>query len=292
MTGYLYFPGCSLKGSGAPYEKSLQAVFGALDLKLREIPDWNCCGATAYLSVDADMAVTLAARNLALAERTDGQDVVAPCSGCYLSLTKAQSMLAEYPDLRERVTGALGKANLAYEGRVAVRHPLEVLLKDVGAVELKKHVVRPLKNLRVAPYYGCAILRPFPAVPDSKSPHALEDLCRVVGATPVDYPQKARCCGGMLTSGVQSVGLRLVEILLSEAKSAEADVVVTTCPLCQYNLEVYQDRLCKAKGTDLRLPILYFTQLLGMAFGLDDTALGLDQLFRVPTLAPCPAVKA
>ncbi len=292
MTSYQYFPGCSLKGSGAPYEKSLLAVFHALGAELQEIPDWNCCGATAYLSVDADMAVTLAARNLALAERVDGQDVVAPCSGCYLSLTKAKSMLAEYPEVRERVTKALGKGGLVYGGRTAVRHPLEVLLTDVGAETLKKHVTRPLKNLRVAPYYGCAILRPFPAVPTPQTPHSLEDLCRIAGATPVDFPHKARCCGGMLTSGVQTVGLRLVEILLCEAKAADADVIVTTCPLCQYNLEVYQDRLCKAKGTDIRMPVLYFTQMLGMAYGLDDRALGLDQLFRVPTLAPCPAVRA
>ncbi len=290
MTDYLYFPGCTLKGSGQPYEKSLLAVFGVLGLRLKEIPNWNCCGATAYLSVDADMATTLAARNLALAERMDGMDIVAPCSGCYLSLTKAKAALAEYPDVRERVTRALAQGHLTYEGRSKVRHPLDVLLKDVGAGALKSHVTRPLKNFRVASYYGCAILRPYPAVPDAQTPHSLEDLCRVVGATPVDYPQKGRCCGGMLTSGVQSVGVRLVEILLSEARTAAADAIVTTCPLCQYNLEVYQDRLCKAKGEDLRIPIVYFTQMLGMAFGLDDHALGIDQLLRPPVLAPCAGV--
>lgn len=292
MSAYLYFPGCSLKGSGVPYEKSLLAVFGALGQTLAEIPDWNCCGATAYLSVDADMAVTLAARNLALAEKSDGKDVVAPCSGCYLSLVKAKSMLAEYPELRARVVAALGAGGLSYAGRTAVRHPLEVLLKDVGPATIKTHVTRPLKNLRVAPYYGCAILRPYAGIPDAQTPHSLEDLCRIVGATPVDFAHKARCCGGMLTSGVQEVGLRLVEILLCEAKAAEADVVVTTCPLCQYNLEVYQNRLCKTRGTDVRIPILYFTQLLGMAFGLDEHALGMDQLLRVPTVAPCAGVKA
>ncbi len=292
MTDYLYYPGCSLKGSGAPYEKSLLAVFGALGETLKEIPDWNCCGATAYLSVDQDMAVAMAARNLALAEKLDGQDVIAPCSGCYLSLVKAKATLEEAPDVRARVTAALEKVGLPYEGRVSVRHPLDVLLTDVGPDALKKRVTRPLKNLRVAPYYGCAILRPYPAVPSPHAPHSLEDLCRVVGATPVDYPNKARCCGGMLTAGVQSVGLRLVEILLCEAKAADVEAIVTTCPLCQYNLEVYQDRICKAKGTDVHLPILYFTQMLGMAFGLDDHALGLDQLLRVPMVAPCAGVKA
>ncbi len=292
MTGYLYYPGCSLKGSGAPYEKSLLAVFGALGHDLKELPDWNCCGATAYLSVDQDMAVAMAARNLAIAEKLDARDVVAPCSGCYLSLAKAKATLAEAPEVRLRVTAALGKAGLPYEGRVAVRHPLDVLLADIGPEAIKKRVVRPLKNLRVAPYYGCAILRPYPAVPSPQLPHSLEDLCRIVGATPVDYPNKARCCGGMLTAGVQSVGLRLVEILLCEARAADVDAIVTTCPLCQYNLEVYQDRICKTKGTDVRLPVLYFTQLLGMAFGLDDHALGLDQLLRVPLVAPCAGVKA
>lgn len=292
MSGYLYYPGCSLKGSGSPYERSLLAVFGALGRELKEIPDWNCCGATAYLSVDQDMAVAMAARNLAIAEKLDGQDVVAPCSGCYLSLAKANATLAEYPEVRARVTAALGKAGFSYDGHVAVRHPLEVLLTDVGAEALKKRVTRPLKNLRVAPYYGCAILRPYPAVANPQAPHALEDLCRIVGAVPVDYPNKARCCGGMLTAGVQSVGLRLVEILLCEAKAVDVDAMVTTCPLCQYNLEVYQDRICKARGSDVRLPILYFTQMLGMAFGLDDHALGLDQLFRAPQVAPCAGVKA
>lgn len=292
MKGYLYFPGCSLKGAGAPYEKSLLAVFRALDLTLTEIPDWNCCGATAYLSVDADMGVTLAARNLALAEHADGMDVVAPCSGCYLALTKAKALMAEYPDVRNKVTAALGQGGLSYEGRVAVRHPLEVLLSDVGAETLKRHVRRPLKNLRVAPYYGCAILRPYASPDDAHLPHTLEDLSRVAGATPLDFRHKARCCGGMLTTGVPSVGLRLAEILLAEAKSQDADAVVTTCPLCQYNLEVYQDRLSRSTRKDLRVPILYFTQMLGLAFGLDETALGMDQLLRVPLLAPCAGVKA
>ncbi len=292
MTEYLYFPGCSLKGAGAPYEKSLLAVFRALGLGLKEIPDWNCCGATAYLSVDAEMGVVLAARNLALAEREDGKDVVAPCSGCYLALTKAKSTIAEYPDVRAKVTDALGRAGLPYTGRAVVRHPLEVLMTDAGPERLRGRVTRPLKGLRVAPYNGCAILRPYGGVDDTHTPHVLEDLVRLVGATPVDYPHKARCCGGMLTSGVQTVGLRLVEILLDAAKAAAANAIVTTCPLCQYNLEVYQNRLRKATGKDLGIPVIYFTQMLGLAYGLDDRALGMDQLLRVPVLAAPAEVRA
>lgn len=292
MKEYLYFPGCSLKGAGAPYEKSLLAVFRSLGLKLAEIPGWNCCGATAYLSVDADMAVVLAARNLALAERAGNLDVVAPCSGCFLALTKTKAMVSEYPELRERVTKSLERVNLPYEGRVAVRHPLEVLLTDVGPEALRKSVVRPLKGFRVAPYYGCAILRPYAAVDDPHTPSSLEDLARITGATPVDYAHRARCCGGMLTTGVQTVGLRLVEILLETAKAADADALLTTCPLCQYNLEVFQERLCKSTRKDLRLPVMYFTQMLGLALGLDERTLGMDQLFRVPTLAAPAGVRA
>jgi len=280
---YLYYPGCSLKGSGNPYDRSLRAVFGTLDLRLEEIADWNCCGATAYLSVDADTAVALAARNLALAERQDGRDVVAPCSGCYLSLTKAKVSLEADPALRERVTAALKTGSLDYRGTARIRHPLEVLMTDIGAPEIRKRVVRPLKGLRLAPYYGCAILRPYEEVDDAHTPTVLEDLMRTAGATPVDFPYKSRCCGGMLTSGVPGIGLRLVEILLDAAADSKADALVTTCPLCQYNLEVFQDRLRKDRPE--RLPVLYFTQVLGLALGLSEPALGLDQLLWRPALA-------
>jgi len=286
MSGeYLYYPGCSLKGAGAPYEQSLLAVFEKLGLRLVEIEDWNCCGATAYLSVDADTAVALAARNLALAERTEGQDIVAPCSGCFLSLTKAKRSMEASPELRARVTSALRQTSLAYRGTARIRHPLEVLMTDLGPAEIRKRVVRPLKNLRLAPYYGCAILRPFEEVDDAHTPTILEELLRTTAATPVDYPYKSRCCGGMLTSGVPGIGLRLVEILLDAALEAKADALVTTCPLCQYNLEVFQDRLGKA-----RLPIVYFTQVLGLALGLSEKSAGLDRLlWRLPLAPEVPA---
>jgi len=286
---YLYYPGCSLKGVGSPYEQSLLSTFGKLGIKLTEIADWNCCGATAYLSVDANMAIVLAARNLAIAERSDGHDIVAPCSGCFLSLTKAKEMLEKYPELRAKVTEALGRANLKYLGHSKVRHPLEVLMTDIGTKELKKLITRPLKNLRVVPYYGCAILRPYQAVGDPHAPKVLEEMIGLAGATPVDYPYKGRCCGGMLTSGVQTVGLRLAEILLEAAKSAQADVIVTTCPLCNYNLECYQEKLRKSTGKDLGVPVIYFTQMLGLAMGLSREEVGLDRMLRTPAVAEVTA---
>ncbi|MDD1770379.1 MAG: CoB--CoM heterodisulfide reductase iron-sulfur subunit B family protein [Methanomassiliicoccales archaeon] len=284
MREYLYYPGCSLKGVGGPYEQSLLASFEKLGVKLTEIPDWNCCGATAYMSVDANMAIALAARNLAIAEKNDGQDIIAPCSGCYLSLTKAKAMMEQYPELRTKVSSALGQAGLTYAGRSKVRHPLEVLMTDIGTDGLKKAVNRPLKNLRVVPYYGCAILRPFKTVGDPHTPTVLEEMINIAGATPVDYPYKGRCCGGMLTSGVQTVGLRLAEILLEAAKGSQADVIVTTCPLCNYNLECYQDKLRKSTGRDLGMPVMYFTQILGLAIGLSDGEVGMNRLLQKPTI--------
>lgn len=284
VTEYGYFPGCSVKGAGSPYERSLLATFRALGISLRELRDWNCCGATAYLSVDGDMAAFLAARNLALAEAEGGADVVAPCSGCFLALQKVKETLAEYPSVREKVCRALRATGLSYEGTVRVRHPLEVLMTEVGPDEIRKRVKRPLRNVRLVPYYGCAILRPYETVDRAHGPTILEDLLRLTGATVADFPYKSRCCGGMLTSGVPPVGLRLVEILLEEAKRLEADAIVTTCPLCQYNLECYQDRLSKSRDKDLRIPVIYFTQALGLALGLEDEALGMDQLLRTPRL--------
>lgn len=285
MTEYGYFPGCSVKGAGSPYERSLLTTFRALGITLTELRDWNCCGATAYLSVDVDMAAFLAARNLALAEAEGGADLVAPCSGCFLALTKVKETLAEYPDVRQKVSRALGAINLTYRGRVRIRHPLEVLMTDVGPDAIRKRVTHPLKNIRLVPYYGCAILRPYETVDRAHAPTILENFLRLTGATVVDFPYKSRCCGGMLTSGVPPVGLRLVEILLEEAKRLEADAVVTTCPLCQYNLECFQDRLSKSLAKDLRVPVIYFTQALGLAFGLGDEALGMDQLLRTPRVA-------
>ena len=285
MKEFLYYPGCSLKGTGGPYEQSLLSTFGKLGLRLIEIPDWNCCGATAYMSVDEDMALILGARNLALAERSDGRDIVAPCSGCYLSLTKTKETLAKYPEQREKVVNALGKANLSYSGRSKVRHPLEVLMTELGGNGIRGAVAKPLKGFKVVPYYGCAILRPFDAAGNSHGPTILEGLVQATGATAVDYPYKGRCCGGMLSSGVQTVGLRLAEILLEAAKKTGADAIVTTCPLCQYNLECYQKRLMKSTGKDLEMPVFYFTQMLGLAMGIGERELGIDRLLRKPAIA-------
>jgi heterodisulfide reductase subunit B len=287
MTGYAYYPGCSLSGLGKPYDESLRAVFAHLGLGLEEIPDWNCCGATSYMSISEDKAVALAVRNLAIAERS-GAEVVAPCAACYLVLTKAQHMMAEYPALAEKVHTGLQTAGLTYSGRAVVRHPLDILVNEVGLDAIRARVTQPLAGYRVAPYYGCQVVRPYGAFDDSLRPQTLDRLMEAVGAQVVDYPLKAHCCGGSLMGTMEEIGVRLSFLLLKEAKSRSANVLATVCPLCQYNLEAYQGKMRRTFNEDVSLPIVYFTQLLGVAFGLSPVSLGLHRNFV--TAEPLPAM--
>jgi heterodisulfide reductase subunit B len=271
---YTYFPGCSLESTARGYDLSLRAVFDRLGLDLRELNDWNCCGATAYMSVAETTALAVSARNLALAER-EQSDLVAPCSACYLVLHKTHRVLAEQPRLRARVGEALGEAGLAYAGRVRIRHPLDVLVNDVGLEAIAAKAVRSLEGARVAPYYGCQIVRPERGFDDREVPMWLDHLFRRLGAEVVDFPMKVRCCGGMLMTTAEDVGLRLSGDILACAQDSGANVLVTTCPMCQMNLEAYQGQIGRALHRRIQLPILFFTQLLGLALGADAEALGL-----------------
>lgn len=290
---YLYYPGCSLGTSGRAYDESTRYVFRALGIPIPELEDWNCCGATAYMSVSELQAVALSARNLAIAERQAGvggasrakgapaeaAQVVAPCAACYLGLVKAQHLMEESEDVLRKVRGALGAAGLGYQGRVQVRHPLDVFANDLGFEKVKEAVVRPLKGLRVACYYGCQIVRPYASFDDQFNPTSMDALMQTLGAETVSWPLKTRCCGGALTGTNEEVGLRLSYILLKEAKRRKADVIATACPLCQFNLECLQPKMRHAYGEDVSLPVAYFTQLLGVALGGKKKELGLGRLF-------------
>jgi heterodisulfide reductase subunit B len=283
---YLYFPGCSLKSSGKAYEESFLAVSKALGVNLTELDDWNCCGATAYMAVNELNSFALTARNLAIAEgRTDKRttiDMVAPCAACYLVLTKTQKYLAEYPAIANKVHQALDAAGLSYEGRVRIRHPLDVFVNDVGLDKVKSTVKKPLTGLKVACYYGCQIVRPFETFDSKDNPMTMDNLLRSMGAETIDWPLKARCCGGSLTGTITEVGMRLSYILLREAKRLGADVVATACPLCQFNLECFQKNMVKLYHEQLEMPVTYFTQLMGLAMGFEQKALGMQRLFVPP----------
>lgn len=270
-----YYPGCSLKGTGRAYEESLLPVMTALGVELDELNDWNCCGATAYMAISEKTAFVLAGRNLALAEQTK-QDLVAPCSGCYLVLNKTRNYIAEYPDVARQVQETLQKDGLVYRGTVKVRHPLDVIVNDIGLDAVKKRVVTPLSGLKIAPYYGCQIVRPFSTFDDQANPTSMDRLIEALGASVVRYPLKTRCCGGSLTGTVAEVGQQLGFYLLKEAARRGANLMTTTCPLCQFNLDAYQQEMSR-HYEPVSMPVVYFTQLMGLAFGLEPKVLGLQR---------------
>lgn len=288
---YQYFPGCSLKGLGRAYEESLLPVMRHLGVELRELEDWNCCGATAYMSVDEARAAVLAARNLALAERHGATELVAPCSACYLVLNKLQHNMAEFPDVRQTVQTALARAGLSCRGSLRVRHPLDILVHDVGLDVIREKVVRPLRGWKVAPYYGCQIVRPYATFDDAYQPTTMDRLLTTLGAEVVPFPLKTKCCGGSLTGTVPEAGLRLAYILLKEAQRRGAQVIATVCPLCHFNLDAYHDEIERRWGK-VPVPTVYFTQLMGLAFGLASRQLGLHRNLVPFRLEPEPATVA
>lgn len=279
---YLYYPGCSLKSTGKAYEESILPVFRALGEPMAELDDWNCCGATAYMAIDELKAYAVATRNLALAEQQDPDkqtDLVAPCNACYLCLNKAVHYMDEQAKNGRKISKALDAAGLSYEGRVTIRHPLDVIVNDIGLERVKERVQKPLDGMKVACYYGCQIVRPYATFDDQYNPMSMDRLMEAVGAEPLIWPLKTRCCGGSLTGTVENVGLRLSYILLKEAKKRGADAVATCCPLCQFNLECYQDRMLSEYGETMDMPVVYFSQLAGLALGIPENELGMQRLF-------------
>jgi heterodisulfide reductase subunit B len=273
---FAYYPGCSLDATGKPYEESVSAVAKTLGIELVELEDWNCCGATAYMSVNEVLSFSLSARNLCQAKKI-GDTLVTACSACYTNLRKTETYLVDFPEIKKEVNEALAEAGLHYEGGIATKHFLQTVVEDVGLNKIKSHIKSPLTGLRVAPYYGCQIARPYGIEDDTDNPTMMDRLLVTLGATPTYYPMKTVCCGGSLMGIREDVALRLCRNILMCAQQDGAQCVAVTCPLCQLNLDAYQKAINKKYGTNFNLPIVYFTQLMGIAFGLDSKGLGLNQ---------------
>ncbi len=284
MKEYIYFPGCSLEKIALPYHLSALETTQKLGIKLTELEDWNCCGATAYFHVDELLAYTLVARNLAMAEKV-GTEVVAPCSACYKNMYFTKLHLSEDPDLTDHINEALQEDNLTYSGKIGVKHLIEVFSNDIGPEEIKSKVLYPLSDLRVAAYYGCQILRPKKDHEDVEQPQFFEELMSAIGATPVDFPLKLTCCGGSLLISSRPAAYSMIHNLLYSAQRAQADVIATACPLCQVNLECYQQQINQEFGTHFSIPVVYFTQLIGLAMGIPPKKLGFGKEFLSPKKA-------
>ncbi len=280
MSAYLLYPGCSWESSARAYALSTEAVCRELGLELRSLKDWNCCGATEYMSVDTVPAYALISRNLALAARqgNGATTLTAPCSLCYLNLSKADHYLSENPALNKKVNRALDAGGLRYQpGSLEVRHLLDILLNDVGLETIRQHVTHPLSGLRVAPYLGCLLARPdyHGRFSSPDQPRELDRLLTTLGAQVVDYPMRTQCCGGHMTQIGPETAYELLRRLLYGAEQYDAHLIATVCPMCQLNLDAYQHDVNRHFGTRFQIPILYFTQLMGLAFGLEPQSLGI-----------------
>ena len=271
---YLYYPGCSLESTEKEYDTSTRAVMAALGVELQELEDWTCCGASAAETASRLLSFVLPARNLALAEQTNGErGLVASCSACYVNLRKVDEHVKQEPGLLEQINQALEVDGLTYQGRVQVRHLLDVLANDIAPEVIAGRVKRPLTELSVAPYYGCQTVRPYSPFDAPYLPESMDRILEAVGAKVQPNPMRAACCGGTLLTTKREVGLKLVADLIQAAEGA--DCIVTVCPLCQMNLDSYQGLLSKRLGQPVQMPILYLTQLLGLAFDLPEEQLGL-----------------
>jgi heterodisulfide reductase subunit B len=276
LNSYTYFPGCSCSSEGGAkaYNWSIQAISKVLDFELKELDDWNCCGSTPSTSVDELGSFCLAARDLALAEK-NGLDMVTPCSACYVIFNRTNSCLKAYPKLKAKVDEALSAGGLKYNGTIKVRHTLDILTRDIGYDTIKAKVKRPLNGIKIAPYYGCQAIRPDFGFDHPESPESLDKLITNLGGETTTFPLKTHCCGGSLIFSEETMALELTHKILESAASNGAECIITACPLCQTNLDAFQIRVNKKFKTNYKLPILFFTQLMGIAFGLDEKALGL-----------------
>jgi heterodisulfide reductase subunit B len=275
---YAFFPGCSMEGTAHDYQKSSVAVSRALGLELPEIPGWICCGSTSAHQTDHLLSLALPAKNLVAAA---GQPVAVGCASCYNRLKAANHEIASNPQARQSVAAVLGQD---YDGKTEIRHLLEILARDVGLRKIAQAVKRPLKGLKLVTYYGCLLSRP-PEVTkfdDAENPTLMDQVLEAAGATVLEWPHKTECCGAGYSITDVGIVKRLTREILAMAKAAGADCIATACPLCQLNLDLRQKDTEKAAGATFNLPVFYFTQLLGLAFGISRQELGLRSLVVSP----------
>lgn len=260
---YAYFPGCSLESTAKEFNESTHLVAAAVGIELKEIRDWNCCGATSAHNLDHHLSVALPARNLGIAERM-GLDVVAPCAACYNRMRSAEVELKGNKHLRDEINDSLEKK---YTGAVTVRSALEVFTMPDVLEKVTENLRKPLVGLKPACYYGCLLVRPPKVLgfDDPEAPRTMDCAMEAIGAEPVDWYFKNECCGASFGLSKAGIVEKLVGDIISNAKKHGANCIVTACPLCMTNLEMRQAAAGKQRGEDLTMPVFYFTELLGLA---------------------------
>ncbi|MHB8416091.1 MAG: CoB--CoM heterodisulfide reductase iron-sulfur subunit B family protein [Acidiferrobacteraceae bacterium] len=290
---YSFYPGCTSerKSSASNYMVSVESMCKKLDIKLNEIPDWNCCTASIGYAEGGELPRhVLNARNLAISEQANkGQDVVATCAACWLGAKETKERLMHNSDLLAETNEALREAgmNLQYRGEQEVRHMVEVLIEDLGYEELKKPMVKSLEGIKFAGYVGCQTNRPFGIAGESfENPKYLDKLVETVGGEALDkYDQKVTCCGGALAFSEPEKSQAQIKNIIESAYDHGADMIVTPCPVCQMNVEIYQGQINKRYGTKFNIPVTYYSQLMTVAYGGSAKDAGLDgQVIRATKL--------
>jgi len=288
---YSFYPGCSSQRLASSYNqlRSTLSICDKLDIQLNEIPDWNCCSASIGYAGGGELPrLTLSARNLALSEKAHpGQDFVATCAACWLASREANERLNHDSQLRSDANEALKEVGLTFKGEKPVRHLVEVLIEDVGYEEIKRRVKKPLTGIKIAGYVGCQTNRPFGIVGESfENPVYLDKMIEAVGAEPItDYDKKVSCCGGALMFSEPEKSQALVKDIVEAAYDGGADMLVTPCPVCQMNTEVYQEHINRKYGTKFNMPSVYYSTLMSVAFGQSAKEAALDgQIIRAKQL--------
>ncbi|MGQ9647359.1 MAG: heterodisulfide reductase-related iron-sulfur binding cluster [Thermodesulfobacteriota bacterium] len=279
--GVGYFPGCSLHGTSKEYDLSTQAVFHQLGFPLTEPKGWGCCGTTPAHSTDPYLSTLLPMKNIALMKEKGYDHITTPCPSCFLRMKVALKEMQEKEALRQKVAQELPA--LSYNG-TKVEHLLSTVTDQIGYPKVASKVVRPLKGLKVVCYYGCIITRP-PKITEAKDyeyPTEMDRLMKVLGMTPLDWSYRTRCCGVSLGITQLPIALELSHKILKNAKAVGAAAIVVACPLCHVNLDARQKQIEEEFKESFHLPIVYFTQLMGLAFGLKPATLGLDKHFVDP----------
>jgi heterodisulfide reductase subunit B len=274
-----YYPGCSLHASSELYDIQCKLVFDKLGVELKEIEDWNCCGATGASKTNEFLSIALPARNLGLADATGLSEILIPCASCYSRTLVSQKRLASDAALKEAINAELGHK---IEGKIKVSSILEVLRPKVDSGEIAGKAVKKLTGLKPACYYGCLLTR-FPVdidVPDNvENPQGIEAVCKALGADPIDWSYKTDCCGASASVNDAEQSQLLMSRIFKDAAARGANCIVTTCPLCQMNVDAYQDEVGEKYGIEKRLPVYFITELIGVSMGIDPVAMQVDRHF-------------
>ena len=277
---YALYPGCAAKGATPELYESTMAIIGRLGIQVTELAAASCCGAGVIGEADPDVALALNARTFVQAERL-GLDVMTICGTCQGVMSAANKRLKGEPETLARINRILAQDGMAYEGRVQVKHLLWIVVREVGLDRLQAEVRIPLDQFRIAPFYGCYILRPSwdLGFDDPENPTSLEKVIRAVGGEAVSYAGRTKCCGFPIILEREAIAVAMAGQNMKEAKDEGADFMVTPCPLCHMSLDIYQERAGRAVKTNLNLPILHLPQLLGLAMGVPAKDLGVARHF-------------